>query len=300
MDLMCNEGSASSSVQRTYLDKNLIKDGRVLDRLLKIEDHYIPRCDYFKIVQKEIKPFMRKLVVTWMFEVCEESKCEDDVFPLAVNLLDRFLSIVSIRKTQLQLLGTSCMFIASKLKETIPLTAEKLVIYTDNSIKLEELLDWEILILNKLRWDIAAIVPNDFLEFLFSRITVPECLEKDYILKHCHTYIALCCIDFLFTNLNSPSMIAAAAICATFQNLRYQFGSFCPSNYELIQRLTEITGVDEDCLVECRQRMDQVIRTHMNNDNNSNADTSKLEQQKHLENTPQQPVTPTDIQDVAF
>jgi len=64
--------------------------------------------------------------------------------------------------------------------------------------------------------------------------------------------------------------------------------------------LTEITGVDEDCLVECRQRMDQVIRTHMNNDNNSNADTSKLEQQKHLENTPQQPVTPTDIQDVAF
>ena len=75
-----------------------------------------------------------------LLQVCEESKCEDDVFPLAVNLLDRFLSIVSIRKTQLQLLGTSCMFIASKLKETIPLTAEKLVIYTDYSIKLEELL----------------------------------------------------------------------------------------------------------------------------------------------------------------
>ena len=51
--------------------------------------------------------------------------------------------------------------------------------------------------------------------------------------------------DFLFTNLNSPSMIAAAAICATFQNLRYQFGSFCPSNYQLVQILTEITGVDE-------------------------------------------------------
>jgi len=47
----------------------LIKDARVLDRLLKLEDHYTPRCDYFKIVQKEIKPFMRNLVVHWMFEV---------------------------------------------------------------------------------------------------------------------------------------------------------------------------------------------------------------------------------------
>ena len=51
-------------------------------------------------------------------------------------------------------------------------------------------------------------------------------------------------LDFLF-NFNSPSMIAAAAICATFQNLRHQFGSLCPTNYELIQILTEITGVDE-------------------------------------------------------
>jgi len=300
MDLMCNEG-CTSSVQRSYLDKNLIKDERVLDRLLKLEDHYIPRCDYFKIVQKEIKPFMRKLVVTWMFEVCEESRCEDDVFPLAVNLLDRFLSIVSIRKTQLQLLGTSCMFLASKLKETIPLTAEKLVIYTDHSINLEELLNWEILVLNKLRWDIAAIVPNDFLEYLFSRISLPACIEKEYILKHCHTYIALCCIDFLFSNLNSPSMIAAAAICSTFQNLRYQFGSMCPTKHELVQKLTEITGVDEDCLVECQQRMEEVIRTNMNIENSNTSESSKLYgQEKHLDSTPQQPVTPTDIQDITF
>jgi len=52
-------------------------------------------------------------------------------------------------------------------------------------------------------------------------------------------------LDFLFSNLNSPSMIASAAICATFQNLRHQFGSLCPTNYELIQKLTDITGVDE-------------------------------------------------------
>ena len=65
--------------------------------------------------------------------------CEEEVFPLSVNYLDRFLSIVSTRKNQLQLLGAVCMFLASKLKETSPLSAEKLCIYTDNSITCQEL-----------------------------------------------------------------------------------------------------------------------------------------------------------------
>lgn len=57
-----------------------------------------------------------------------------------MNYLDRFLAGVPTPKTHLQLLGAVCMFLASKLKETIPLTAEKLCIYTDNSVKPQELL----------------------------------------------------------------------------------------------------------------------------------------------------------------
>ncbi|WP_395241886.1 hypothetical protein, partial [Salmonella sp. s51933] len=86
-----------------------------------------------------------------------------------MNYLDRFLSIQGIKKSRLQLLGASCMFLASKLRETRPLSAEKLVIYTDNSITLEELMNWELIVLDKLKWDIAAIIPNDFLEHIFCR-----------------------------------------------------------------------------------------------------------------------------------
>ena len=74
------------------------------------------------------------------FQVCDEQRCEEDVFPLAMNYLDRFLSIVPIGKMQLQLLGAVCMLVSSKLKETCPINPERLVMYTDHSISLSELL----------------------------------------------------------------------------------------------------------------------------------------------------------------
>lgn len=72
-------------------------------------------------------------------QVSEEQRCQPDVYWLAVNYMDRFLGVSPVSKCQLQLLGSVCLFLASKLKESVPLTADKLVLYTDRSITYDQL-----------------------------------------------------------------------------------------------------------------------------------------------------------------
>ena len=66
MDLLCGE---VDSIKRAYEDPVLLKDERVLHNLLSTEDKYLPNAAYFKCLQTDIKPYMRKMVATWMLEV---------------------------------------------------------------------------------------------------------------------------------------------------------------------------------------------------------------------------------------
>ncbi|KAJ8944374.1 hypothetical protein NQ318_017693 [Aromia moschata] len=132
MDLACVENL--SNVCTAKRDRGIFSDTRVINNLLNDEVFYVPNCDYFKTVQNDIQPFMRKIVTTWMMEVCEEQMCEDQVLPLAVNLMDRFLCVCAIKRQQLQLLGATCLLIASKIRSTNLLPIDLLCAYTDYSV----------------------------------------------------------------------------------------------------------------------------------------------------------------------
>jgi len=64
--LMCME---SETLKRAYEDPVLIRDCRVLQNLLSLEDRYQPNPNYFKCVQKDVQRYMRKMVAQWMLEV---------------------------------------------------------------------------------------------------------------------------------------------------------------------------------------------------------------------------------------
>ena len=55
-----------------------------------------------------------------MVEVAEEYRLVPETLYLAVNYIDRFLAHVPVNRSKLQLVGVTCMLIASKYEEIHP------------------------------------------------------------------------------------------------------------------------------------------------------------------------------------
>lgn len=71
--------------------------------------------------------------------MCEELGVEEQVFPLAVNYLDRFLCNCCISKRHLQLAASVCIMLASKIRQCQYVSIETLCFYADHSITSQEM-----------------------------------------------------------------------------------------------------------------------------------------------------------------
>lgn len=72
----------------------------------------MPRPDYMR-KQSDINHSMRSILIDWMVEVVDEYRLKRETFFLAVNYVDRYLSLFNIVRSNLQLVGTAALFIAS-------------------------------------------------------------------------------------------------------------------------------------------------------------------------------------------
>ena len=90
--------------------------------------------------QTEVTPDMRETVTEWLQAVCEEEAAAPELFCLAVQVLDAALARIPLKGAQLQLLAASCLLVSWKVRECRPISAVKIVKYTNYSVQLETLL----------------------------------------------------------------------------------------------------------------------------------------------------------------
>merc|ERR1711953_319519 len=201
-----------------HTDPAIFRNERVLRTLLKRELKVCPTSsNYFLTTQTELKPGMRREVANWMLELCEEEGSSPQVFCLAINYLDRFLSACKIARTQLQLLGAVCVLVSWKVRGHSPITAHRLREYTDFTVSLTDLLEWEFLLLSKLDWDLSAVIAPDFVEHILQRLLKLDLAWNiDITRKNTETLIYLCYSHFSLASY-PPSLIAVSSIMTTLR-----------------------------------------------------------------------------------
>ncbi|XP_076952029.1 cyclin-A2-1-like [Bidens hawaiensis] len=170
-----------------------------------------PRFDFMETVQKDVTQSMRGVLVDWLVEVSVEYKLEPDTLYLMVHLIDMFLSKNYIERQKLQLLGITCMLIASKYEETIAPSVAEFCFITDNTYTKSEVIKMESQVLNDLNFHLSAPTTQKFLR-RFIRAAQASQQSPSVELECLATYLAeLTLIDYNFL-VFVPSNIAAAAV----------------------------------------------------------------------------------------
>lgn len=161
-------------------DPVYLADELVLSRMLTSEARQQIDSYFDNRLQRDFNENDRRELAIWMRDVCQAEECQPDIFSLSMMIVDRFLSFVRTKRTQLQLLGSVALLLASKLRQTNQIPAQHLVYYTQDLISLRELWDWEMLVLTTLKWDLALITPVDYLDILIKRVkSIDEQLISD-------------------------------------------------------------------------------------------------------------------------
>ncbi|GAA0151064.1 kinase activator [Lithospermum erythrorhizon] len=170
-----------------------------------------PLADYMEKMQKDITQTMRGILIDWLVEVAEEYRLVPDTLYLTVNLIDRFLSNNYVEKQKLQLLGVTCMLIASKYEEICAPRVEEFCFITDNTYSKEEVVKMESHILNYSGFHLSIPTTKKFLRRYIqaaqASYKVPS-VELEFLAN----YLAeLSLLEYSFLKF-LPSLIAASAV----------------------------------------------------------------------------------------
>ncbi|WWC71676.1 uncharacterized protein I206_105634 [Kwoniella pini CBS 10737] len=120
-----------------------------------LEESVMPNPRYMDF-QTEIEWTMRTTLIDWLLQVHLRYHMLPETLWIAVNLVDRFLSVRVVSLVKLQLVGVTAMFIAAKYEEILAPSVDEFVYMTENGYTKDEILKGERIILQTLDFTISS------------------------------------------------------------------------------------------------------------------------------------------------
>ena len=188
-----------------------------------------PDPKYASTTQKDVNAVMRGILVDWLVEVAEEYKLSADTLYLSVGYIDRVLSVQPVARTKLQLLGVTCMLIASKYEEIYAPQVDEFCYITDNTYSREDVLLMERTVLDALEFELTQPTIKTFLRRAL------RAAETDAKVEFLANY--LCELSLLEYDMLAfpPSVVAAASVSLALATLNHKDWSATLAHYTALE-----------------------------------------------------------------
>ncbi|XP_001942828.2 cyclin-A2 [Acyrthosiphon pisum] len=215
--------------------------------LRDVEKLHRPKPGYMRR-QPDVTYSMRAILVDWLVEVAQEYKLQNETLYLAVSFIDRFLSLMSVVRAKLQLLGTAAMFVASKYEEIYPPDVSEFVYITDDTYTKKQVLKMEQLILKVLGFDVSNPTTVIFLTHICVHCNVP--LKVMYLAMYLGEMSLLEADPYLSY---TPSIIGCGAVALARLILDYEV--IWPEN------MAELTNYSLNDLIPILKHLNHTYKT---------------------------------------
>ncbi|KAF9266622.1 A/B/D/E cyclin [Marasmius fiardii PR-910] len=126
----------------------------IFEYMESLEERMMPRADYMD-AQTELTWPMRTTLIDWLLQVHLKYHMLPETLWIAINIIDRFLSVRVVSTLKLQLVGVTAMLIAAKYEEIMAPSVEEFVFMTEQGFTKEEILKGECIILQSLDFQIS-------------------------------------------------------------------------------------------------------------------------------------------------
>lgn len=112
--------------------------------------------DYLQKAQlaTEVKDTSRAFLVEWIIDVHRKFRLMPETLYVTVFLIDQYLSMQQILKTQLHILGVTSILIATKYEEIYPPELKDLLVVSENKFSKAEVLKMEMDMLKVLQFQV--------------------------------------------------------------------------------------------------------------------------------------------------
>ncbi|SCV01051.1 LANO_0F09912g1_1 [Lachancea nothofagi CBS 11611] len=148
----------------------------------------------------------RDILVNWMVKIHNKFGLLPETLYLSLNIMDRFLCKELVQLEKLQLVGTACLFIASKYEEVYSPSVKHFAYETDGACDEDEIREGEKFILKTLEFNLNYPNPMNFLR----RISKAD--DYDIQSRTLAKYLLeISIVDFRFIGV-LPSLCAATSM----------------------------------------------------------------------------------------